>query len=55
MDSDAFSGVKKLFKGGREDKDLVDPFTLVKFAGKEASFARFYFLSNLLVLFISWY
>ncbi|CDS40655.1 myoferlin [Echinococcus multilocularis] len=35
MDSNAFSGVKKLFKGGKDDKDFVDPFALVKFAGKE--------------------
>ncbi|KAL7062964.1 hypothetical protein AAHC03_0807 [Spirometra sp. Aus1] len=34
MDTDAFSGVKKFF-GSDEDKEFVDPFTVVQFAGKE--------------------
>uniref|UniRef100_A0A5K3EPQ9 C2 domain-containing protein n=1 Tax=Mesocestoides corti TaxID=53468 RepID=A0A5K3EPQ9_MESCO len=35
MDSKTFAGVKKFFKGGNEDKEFVDPFTVVKFAGKQ--------------------
>ncbi|VDL89995.1 unnamed protein product [Schistocephalus solidus] len=34
VDTDAFSGVKKFF-GSDEEKEFVDPFTVVQFAGKE--------------------
>ncbi|VDK71593.1 unnamed protein product [Dibothriocephalus latus] len=36
MDSDAFSGVKKFFgSSSDEEKEFVDPFAIVQFAGKE--------------------
>ncbi|KAM7540784.1 hypothetical protein Aperf_G00000029183 [Anoplocephala perfoliata] len=35
MDSSKFSGVKKFFGAGKEDKEFVDPYTVVKFAGKQ--------------------
>ncbi|KAM3186213.1 hypothetical protein ACTXT7_004799 [Hymenolepis weldensis] len=35
MDSSTFSGVKKFFGAEKGDKEFVDPFTIVKFAGKE--------------------
>ncbi len=35
VDSNTFSGVKKFFGAGDEDKEFVDPFAVVKFAGKE--------------------
>lgn len=37
VDSSTFSGVKKFFGADKGDKEFVDPFTIVKFAGKEVN------------------
>ncbi|KAM7540290.1 hypothetical protein Aperf_G00000029285 [Anoplocephala perfoliata] len=39
MDSNMFSGVKKFFGAEKGDKEFVDPYTVVKFAGKEVKSA----------------
>lgn len=40
VDSNSFAGMKKIFGGAKGDREFVDPFTMVRFAGKEASFSR---------------
>ena len=37
MDTAFLQGVKKLFRIGEEIKELVDPYFLMSFAGKEVS------------------
>lgn len=37
VDSDAFKGIKNLLSTSDEEKEFVDPYALVSFAGKSVS------------------
>ncbi|XP_013388295.1 dysferlin-like isoform X2 [Lingula anatina] len=46
MDSDLMQGVKKLLRIGEEQKELVDPYVIFSFAGKEVSSKTLYNNAN---------